>query len=490
MTTISKVPTKSEDSSLPTVKPAPSLKNLAAKVVEVRRIYKDLCQEQATLTPKHQKSFIEKVKALSVLEHEVAEEAKALGYSPENFGPLTQTATKVKQQLEVLRAPLKRSVAVPQVKAQAPKNPASAPKPTINAAAHDQRMTKAKNAIQALQEHLDTPGADEPNTIRLTREMDLAFQQVKAGNSTAQFRKGPEYQALLKQHDTLLTAALAPKIPTVINTAFTHDLLAISARIANLPTKCHSLEDYIAVQREEARIDATIANLKATHAKALRRHGIIVNPYTLAIESNRIDVPTDLSTQLEAVTVPFAKKQKKRAVNQDIFIAQNYTAHDMGGGGDCLFRTIAGCLGLDPNAAHAKARRFIAKHIGKNRDRYKELILDRFRTEDARIKAEIQAVPVNLENFKNVFGWINKEDVLVEQYIQWISNTGNWGGTPEIQAMSDFLQRPIAVVQTANGYARSNTFHPITTNGKDSLVIMNQAALIGGGVHFVSLLPK
>src|SRR5689334_10023799 len=78
MAAISKVTTTGTDSSLPTVKPSPSLKSLAAKVVEVKRTYRELCQQRASLQPKDEKKFLKRVMALSVLENEVIEGYKTL----------------------------------------------------------------------------------------------------------------------------------------------------------------------------------------------------------------------------------------------------------------------------------------------------------------------------------------------------------------------------------------------------------------------------
>lgn len=525
MTAINKVTTTGTDSRLPIVKPSPSLKNLAAKVVEVRRTWRELYKERAALQPKDEKKFLKRVMALSVLENEViegyktlltdativeefqkhanlseAEAAKTLGFDPENFGPLAETATKVTKQLKTLRAPLKKPVVTPPAKApvktpvtapvkiKAPAKPASAPKPVLITAADTQRMNTARTAMQALEDHLNTPGADEPTKIRLTTEMDRTLQEVRAGNSSQNFLLGREFKTLLQQHDRLLAAAWAPKIPANIMADFEKDLPKLSERIAKLPTKCKSLEEYIAVQKEEEQIQTCITNLKGSYRRWLWHEGINVSPnLTVKSDSLGLDIPTDLSMRLEEITMPFAKNQLKRAENQDAFIAKNYTEEDMGGGGDCLFRALLGCLGYNPNMKckngkrrHENDRKNIATYMLQNRERYAESIHNRIKEDH--LEAEINAMP--------------GEDQ-IERYINWINKTGNWGGMPEIQAASDFLGRPIIAVLRANGDTRATTFNPVATNAKDSstLAIMNRGYVAndgkrGSGTHFVSLRPK
>ena len=238
--------------------------------------------------------------------------------------------------------------------------------------------------------------------------------------------------------------------------------------------KCNSLPEYIAAKRQEDKVIEDIAKLKDEFA-----HELNLEPSSLQFNFLDHKLDTELTSCLETVTRKFSLEQEERAAKQLILVDQNYKATEEGGGGNCLFHSLVGSAGLvfdktllANGEPHQILRENLVFHMSANRARFEPLINKRFKEEDIVVREQIAQ---GSHGAGNVF----------ENYLEWISKLGNWGGNPEIQAMSDLAGQPIVVVQEAFGGRQMNIVQPETIKTANILLIKNW-----GSTHFQSLKPK
>lgn len=163
------------------------------------------------------------------------------------------------------------------------------------------------------------------------------------------------------------------------------------------------------------------------------------------------------------------KKRRQEQLRNDLL--QNYEALDMGGEGGCFFRAVLGCTKKrsDVDVEHSNFRKLLVERMKSNRSRYEPLIEICVQGEDGWFAREVRNSPGN-----NTF----------EKYLNYMGKSGSWGGNPETQAASDYLQQPIICLHSRNDY-HPVLVTPATTRIRQPLTIKNL-----GNRHFQSLRPK
>ncbi len=180
-------------------------------------------------------------------------------------------------------------------------------------------------------------------------------------------------------------------------------------------------------------------------------------------------VDTDLTACVEAVTIPFTQARQRRAEAQRELIEQTHNEVRQEGDGNCLFRSLLHARKENPEE-HPKLRQFLVFYMSQNIDTYAGSIVERIR------KDQLEDRIKDCEGANDC-----------ERYLSYMSRLGTWGGIPEIQAMSDAHNQPIAVVQIADHNQGMNVFLPTASRIQPTppIAIINRE-----GAHFNSLITQ
>lgn len=419
-----------------------NLEALTQRVNNVTNTYFTLCAQQKNLKPENEELFLQAVLQLSARETSLTRDLSQLEDTATNNLQL-DTITKVQTQITRLRTP-----------AQTTQPPAQQRLPKVD------NLLAAKNAVAQFEHSLNNPALEPQEKHHLAQKMVDAVELVKN-------QPGAEAKALKAKKYALLKTAFAPEIPSEIMNRFKAKLAIITQNIAKIASQSTTLLDYIEKQKQEELLVRRIANLKASVVQELAGHSILLDKNNLQLPLFGQYIDTDLTTELENVTIPFSRMQALKAdFNLFGLIENDYQAVDMGGSGDCLFRAIAGAQGNDPNLNHLKDRQEAVAHMKANQTRFEPL--------------------VTKLHGPNSF----------EEYLRQMNRRGTWGDEPVIQAMSDLRGQPIVFVQKANGESKVSITHPLVARENvQPIVILNEGhlnsrnSLKGTGVHFQAYLP-
>lgn len=264
----------------------------------------------------------------------------------------------------------------------------------------------------------------------------------------------PKVGDLIDEIDVLIATFSAVKIPQSVEQEFGAEIDPLAEEVRHLEdellhldfSKC-SLEDFLSLERREKQLiqrleklkTITIENLHTTHKVDLHPNLLADSPHGLTYTRSARKGPelekvhTSLSTMYGSVADPLSRFHASRCNRMREFLTAKFTVEDMGGGGDCLFRSLAGAMSpeggrakIDADANHSQIRRQVVSHIREHREKFAPLIAER-------IKEDHLAFSGSVDPF--------------ESYLEWMSKLGTWGGKPEIMAFSDMETRSVAVIQ-------------------------------------------
>jgi hypothetical protein len=325
----------------------------------------------------------------------------------------------------------------------------------------------AEKAVQEFSKAVALPNADKK---ALAQTMLQAEEKISEIND-------PKARKLRDTMHDAIRDHLSPDIPVEVLAETQVALDALSVKIQSLDfSGCKTIQEWTALQKKEDALVAELSRMKtATVEKLSREHRIQLHPesMTYSVEGvtykgRPVKAETDLTPMYEKTGKELRDFQAKRDIQQRAFLTAKYQAREMGGGGDCLFRSMAGVMNLNPDQTHAAQRQQIVVHMRNNRARYQPLIESRIRG-DQMARDGIARVPGN-DNF--------------EKYLNWMSQQGSWGGEAEIQAFSDLSQRPVVMVQEAHQRRGVNTVFPQSQGeGRLPVVLKNL-----GTTHFQAML--
>lgn len=332
---------------------------------------------------------------------------------------------------------------------------------------YEQEFRDVRAAIDTFNTWLTSHlGATEAEKINKANEMFVTYLSIK----DLPVNRYPEVRDLRQRHNDALKAAFGVDIPQNVMDQATGVIEPLIEEYGRKTTEWSSapFERKIALRKEVEELEQEITRLAAAFAGDARLAHL-----GLISQNLRSQAPTGLmAASVSTITISNALSElfqghleamnafQERANNELTQYVQNhYEAKDMGGEGDCLFRSLSGARYGHGNQYAAFRARIVAE-MRRDPNKYRDLILERIRT-DPMARAGMGPIAAGAN--------------IVEQYCVWMENAGMWGGKPEIQAYSNASQRPI-VIMHQYPEEKIEIMHPDLTGrggAREPLVITN-----------------
>ncbi len=338
------------------------------------------------------------------------------------------------------------------------------------------RIQSANQAVEAFKAE---PNAANAQTMLDQKKLivDDRFGNKKVGD-------------LIDEIDALIAEFSAIEIPQSIDKEFgekidplVEELRDLEDELSHLDFSRCSLDDFLRIEQRETELIRQLDQLKTGTIENLHtKHGVDLHPNLLANSPHGLTyvrnarkgpelekVHTSLSTMYEGVATPLSHFHAHRCRKMREFLTAKFKVEDMGGGGDCLFRSLAGAMSLkgaksDADANHSRVRSQVVAHMRKHRETFAPLIAERMKEDH--------------------LGFSGSADPF-ESYLEWMSKPGTWGGKPEIIAFSDMEERSVAVIQAQpSGEVVVRSINP-EFRGSSPVAILNS-----GAVHFQAMMRR
>jgi|GEM_PF-4197617 len=297
---------------------------------------------------------------------------------------------------------------------------------------------------------------------------------------------------LIDEIDALIAEFSAIVIPQSIDKEFgkkidplVEELRDLEDELSHLDFSKCLLDDFLRIEQRETELIQQLDQLKTGTIENLHtKHGVDLHPNLLANSPHGLTyvrnarkgpelekVHTSLSTRYEGVANPLSHFHAHRCRKMREFLTAKFKVEDMGGGGDCLFRSLAGAMSpkgakakSDADANHSRVRSEVVAHMRKHREKFAPFIAERMKEDH--------------------LGFADSADPF-ESYLEWMSKPGTWGGKPEIIAFSDMEKRSVAVIQAQpSGEVVVRSINP-EFRGSPPIAILNS-----GAVHFQAMMRR
>ena len=446
-------------------KPLPKLEVLAQRVSKITEEFFVLKAENdalqanpAAVSEEQEDALLEKVIDLSREESEVNQDLISLRQASKQdengiqilmrnkhmtrdaaakcLGITTPSSEKVQEQLQLLREP----ISPVQTQPSTPRSPSTSPQRIsrpAQQATQEQLVVAAEHALAEFEYFLSTQVTDDETKDRLATDMHYAFLTVKNCCTQTEFRKSERFLELERRHDNSMMFAYSPKFPSARLTELEEGLKNLIRQAwKSYPKQQNALDDYVQSLAREKYFLEERAKLFKPYNTALAQLGINTSTYKFKHEIlGQIDTPISYIVNHYSSQCIVGQHDRLTAL-----VDTQYQEHEAGGGGDCLFHSLAHQLSQEGRViTSSELRKNIVEEMDQNRLLYSPLILDRIRT-DPLIRSAIQVIPNDDNgNVARYLAYMRREQTKDYQ--------GSWGGNPELQAFSTIYRRAILIRQ-------------------------------------------
>jgi len=193
------------------------------------------------------------------------------------------------------------------------------------------------------------------------------------------------------------------------------------------------------------------------------------------------DIPEPSAPAMDDIVQPLPRRPEEFKSQSDTLTsaleAKGFTAIDVGGGGDCLFRALAH-QALGTETAHYDLRQLIAEEIENNRPLYEEDVVALEETETA--------IPEDIADFK---------DAVFARYVSKIRTMGRIGDAICIGAFTRLFDCDVVVFLHDRQRGLSSIVFEWPGHGKDERVRRHIAWIPSSSSdeasnHYISVIPS